>query len=413
MTTVTALYDDMTSAKAAVADLVSAGFRREDISLIANDADKTYASYTTGTYEEDVDGDEGAGFGAIIGALVGFGAMLIPGIGPVVAAGPLAAALLGSGIGAAAGAVTGGLTASLVDTGIDEEDAGYFSEGVRRGGVLVVAHVNDEQAERVVTILNTHSPVDIHNRADQWRSSGWTGFTEEATPLPVETIKQERTLYSTPVARTADVADGTKLQVVQEEVQVGKREVEKGGVRVHSYVTERPVQTDVNLREEHVSVERVPVNRAATQADFATGEESFEVKEMAEEAVVQKQARVVEEVVVRKDVNEHTETINETVRRKDVDVENVASTDTSFDTYANRFQTHYKTSYGSLGRDYNYYMPAYRYGYTLANDPAYRGRDWSYVESAARTRWEEDNDTLWDDIKDAVRYGWDVLTGRS
>lgn len=412
MTTVTALYDDMSSAKAAVADLVSAGFRREDISLIANDADKTYAGYTSGDYhEDDVEGDEGAGFGAVIGALVGFGAMLIPGIGPVVAAGPLAAALLGSGIGAAAGAVTGGLTASLVDTGIDEEDAGYFAEGVRRGGVLVVAHVNDEQAERVVTIMNTHSPADIHSRAEQWRTSGWNGFTEEAAPLTSETIRQERTAYTAPVARSADVADGTKLQVVEEEVQVGKRQVEKGGVRVHSYVTERPVQTDVNLREEHVSVERVPVNRAATAADFATGEESFEVTEMAEEAVVSKQARVVEEVVVRKDVNEHTETINETVRRKDVDVEHVGAAD--IDSYTDRFQTHYKTTFGSKGRDYNYYMPAYRYGSTLANNPEYRDRDWSYVESAARTRWEEDNDTLWDDIKDAVRYGWDVLRGRA
>jgi stress response protein YsnF len=109
---------------------------------------------------------------------------------------------------------------------------------------------------------------------------------------------------------------------VEEEIAIGKREVERGHTRIHTRVEERPVEESVRLREEKVAVERHPTNRPATETDLkANEEETIEISETAEVPVVGKRARVVEEVVVRKDVDEHVETVRGTARRKDVDVE--------------------------------------------------------------------------------------------
>lgn len=192
--TVTALFDDMSSAQQAVRDLVDAGFDRDHISLVANDASGKYKTYADRN-GEDITGEEGAGFGAVAGALIGLGAMLIPGIGPVVAAGPVLAALTGAGVGAAAGAVTGGVTASLVDFGFDEETAHYYAEGVRRGGTMVVVRADDNRATQAETILNRHSVVDVHARANQWKQSGWSGFDASRNPYTTDEIERERTRY--------------------------------------------------------------------------------------------------------------------------------------------------------------------------------------------------------------------------
>ena len=118
--------------------------------------------------------------------------------------------------------------------------------------------------------------------------------------------------------KTGDVT----LPVIEEQLQVGKREVQSGGVRVHRRVTEKPVEETVTLREEEVNVERRPANREVSQADMAAMRGgTIEVTEMAEQAVVAKQARVVGEVVISKDVAEREETVRDTVRRTDVEVE--------------------------------------------------------------------------------------------
>jgi len=179
MKTVSALYENFDTAQRAVDDLVNRGFRRDNISLVANDADKTYSSRFDRT-DGDLSGGEGAGFGAVVGALVGLGAMVIPGIGPVIAAGPLVAGLVGAGVGAAAGAVTGGITASLVDSGIDEEYAHYYAEGVRRGGTLLTVQVEDARASEASSILRDHRPVDLDTQAATWRESGWKQFDPDA-----------------------------------------------------------------------------------------------------------------------------------------------------------------------------------------------------------------------------------------
>jgi uncharacterized protein (TIGR02271 family) len=113
------------------------------------------------------------------------------------------------------------------------------------------------------------------------------------------------------------------IPVVEEELRVGKREVEKGGVRITNRVTETPVEEEVRLREEHINVERRPVNRPVSDVDNAFQVGAIEVTESAEQAVVAKEARVVEEVVVNKDVQERTETVRDTLHRTDVDVQQV------------------------------------------------------------------------------------------
>ena len=191
---------------------------------------------------------------------------------------------------------------------------------------------------------------------------------------------------------------------------------------MYSRVTEKPVEEQVQLREEQVSVERRPVNRALSGADRdAFKEGTIEMTETAEEAVVSKQARVVEEVVVRKDVQERTETVRDTVRRTDVEVEKLGAergqSANGFEAYDAEFRKNFTSTYGSRGKNYTYekYAPAYRYGYDLVSDKRYSGKEWSAFESDARRDWETryPGQGVWEDVKDAVRHAWDTVRGRT
>lgn len=425
MKTAIGLYDDLSTAQQVVEDLVNNGFSRDRISLVANNA--TNDNATTSTYTssaDDVSAGEGAGIGAmeggVLGLLAGLGALAIPGVGPVLAAGPLIGAL----IGATAGAVTGGLVAGLMDAGVPETDAQYFAEGVRRGGTLLSIEADESRIGDAVAIMNRYNPVNIDQRASNWQTEGFTGHDTSNQPLTAEDISRERQRYSAQTTTTTPATSTTSttakqgnesvIPVVQEELQVGKRQVEQGGVRVHSTVENIPVEEKVRLREEHVTVERRPADRPVSSTDVANlRDKTIEVTETTEVPVVSKQARVVEEVVVNKEVGERVETVSDTVRRTDVEVENLGTNRTStaaFDTYNNDFRTHYQTSYGSRGHDYNRYAPAYRYGYTWANDSRYSGRSWDQIEADMRRDWDTSQGP-WEDFKDAVRYGWDKVRG--
>lgn len=201
--TIVALYDDMDTAHKVVRDLRDAGIANNNISLVAQDATGESGKYTT-TKTDTADGaSTGAGVGAVVGGigglLVGLGALTIPGIGPVLAAGPLAtavSALLGAGAGAVAGSVAGGLLGALIDMGIPEEHAGYYAEGVRRGGALVTVDADDTTLERARGIMNRYNPVDINQRVDTWRKSGWKGYDHSAKPYTSQEIMKERETWS-------------------------------------------------------------------------------------------------------------------------------------------------------------------------------------------------------------------------
>jgi stress response protein YsnF len=221
--------------------------------------------------------------------------LAIPGIGPIVAAGPLVAALTGAGVGAA----TGGIVGALIGLGIPEEHAHRYAEGVRRGGALVTVTTHDKEAARVESILDRHDPVDIEEQHKAWKQSGWSRFDEKAQPNAGDRE--------------------TIVPITEEKLKVGKRETEGARVRIRSFMREEPVSEQVSLHQEKVHVERRPAS--GTVAGDAFKERSFEVVEHSEEPVVSKEARVREELVVRKEKQDKVETVRDTVRKTEVDVD--------------------------------------------------------------------------------------------
>jgi uncharacterized protein (TIGR02271 family) len=314
---------------------------------------------------------------------------------------------------------------TLVDLGVPHEEAHAYDEGVRRGGALVVVESSDDQAERGMAILQRLHPVDIHTRTAQWRQEGWTGAAANARTAPAAS----RTATTTHVTdrgaspRRVEGREEVTIPVVEEDLAIGKREVERGHVRIYSRVTEQPVEESVRLREEKVTVERRPVDRPATEADFAAaGKDVIEMTEKAEEPVINKRARVVEEVVVHKDVTERTETVRGTARHTDVDVQREPETATAtrrgtapqdFTAYDPVFRQHYVSTVVDRSTAYTDYEPAYHYGYELGTNERYRGRDWAALEADARRDWEARHPNTWERFKDAIRYSWDKVRART
>ena len=158
---VVGLFDNMQDAQGAVQELRNAGFSADDISVVASNARGEYGA-DTGESEAAEGAAAGATGGAVLGGLggllVGLGALAIPGIGPVVAAGALASTLTGAAVGAAAG----GLIGALIDLGIPEEEARGYEESVRAGRILLtVSADNDAAAERAYEIFNRHGGADV------------------------------------------------------------------------------------------------------------------------------------------------------------------------------------------------------------------------------------------------------------
>jgi hypothetical protein len=176
----------------------------------------------------------------------------------------------------------------------------------------------------------------------------------------------------------------------------------------------------VRLTEEHVSVTRTPVNEPATEADLAAFKEgTMEVRETAEEPVVEKTARVVEEVNISKDVTERTETVSDTLRRTDVDVEKMSPQQVAQATQGTQaastrmmdediYRQHFQTAYGGSGGRFEDYAPAYSYGATLAGNQRYQGYRWEELEPQVRSEWESTHaGSPWERTSQAIRYGWE------
>ena len=224
--TVVGLFDNPRDAQSVVEDLVNAGFMRSDVSLIGQaergDAESATAEDTTSGTAVGL--GTGAVLGGIGGLLVGLGVLAIPGIGPVLAAGPLATALAGAGLGAAAGGALGALT----DLGIPESEAHYYAEGVRRGGTLVTVKVDDALADRAAEIMERHHPIDIEERAATWRETGWTGWSATARPYTTEDVRRERDLYATRHAQQHQITEAPAEGARPARPRVGEPVAEQG-----------------------------------------------------------------------------------------------------------------------------------------------------------------------------------------
>jgi len=336
----------------------------------------------------------------------------------------------------------------------DDDDTAHrqkYSTALDRGHhALTVTASSEEEVERAADIVEGFGPVDIDEKAAQWggqpgmggevaysvgagnaQSAGLSGAQQHDMGTSTSTGtgaaaagnvqggslsgSQQRDMGTAGTAGT-----DTAIPVVQEQLKVGKREVQRGGVRVYSRIVETPVQENLSLREEHVHVERRPVDQQIDPAAAtAFKEQSIELRETGEEAVVQKTARVVEEVVISKDVTERQESINDTVRHTEVEVEQLgtqpANDATAYGTQAadddTAYRSHWTSNYATTGTPYEQYAPAYSYGSTMAGQ--YRGRQWNDVESDMRTQWEARNSgspSTWEQFKGAIRHGWDSIT---
>lgn len=244
-----------------------------------------------------------------------------------------------------------GFWASLADFFMPDEDRYTYTEGLKRGGYLLGVRVPDELREAAADILEASEPIDLDERSASWPQEGWAGYeatvpagqsapavvaygesagpdeavdssagTPTASPPLRPHASVDRSSLAAVAGAVATIHDDV-VQVAEEELQVGKREVGRGSVRVRSYVTERPVEEQVELRQERVTIDRRPVDRELQAGDTAFQERTIEAVERGEDAVVSKVARVTEEIGLRKDVDHETETVRDTVRKQEVEVE--------------------------------------------------------------------------------------------
>ena len=201
MTNVTGLFDDYQDASDAVGELEAIGVPRDDISIVANNSDGWYQTDTSSETGEDA--ATGAGVGAVIGGagglLTGLGIMAIPGVGPVVAAGWLAATAVGAVGGAVVGGAAGGIVGALTESGVPERDAHLYAEGVRRGGTLVTAQVDDRLTGEAERILRGTRSVNLDDRRNAYEAGGWTGFDPRAEPYEDVEAERDRVRRTTPL----------------------------------------------------------------------------------------------------------------------------------------------------------------------------------------------------------------------
>jgi uncharacterized protein (TIGR02271 family) len=387
-TTVVGLFDDRDAAAEAVKDLREEGFQREQISMVAADPEGKLKRYAT-----DEAGDrsgEGAAIGAVsglalggvLGYLLGAGIIFLP-LG-FVAAGTVAAALGGAAVGAAAG----GLVGAFIGMGIPREHAEVYAEGVRRGGTLVTVRCESEDGIKTASkVLDRDGAVDVEERGAAYRAEGFTRYDANKPVYNEQEAAQERARYARPVEQQT-------IPVVQETQTVEKQQVPIGGVRVRQYVTETPLVQGTDIREEHVNVERRPVDRPADPAMLDAFKEGvIEIPEMTEVPVVTKEPRVVEEVVINKSSTQQPAQIEDTVRRTNVDIDPISD---------------------DIDRRYTGEMqPAYDYGVKIAADERAQGYDWGAIEPQVRERWESRNPNSFERYRDAIRAGYERARARS
>jgi len=283
-------------------------------------------------------------------------------------------------------------------------DFEHYQEGMRRGGAIVSVAVDDEDVTEVTDILESSGASDINERGEEWRSQGWTGTSRTGT----------NQMMSQSMERETQQAEADRsIPVVEETLKVGKRQRQNRTVRVYRRVVETPVEQTVDLTDEKVIVERTRVDRPADSKDLQFEEKTIEGTETTEEPVVAKEAHVIEEVKVSKQRQNRQQTVKDTVRKTEVEVQEGGQPRSNYqDDLETRYSQDFQQRYASGGRQFNEYAPAYRFGSEYASGDRYRNRNWESVEQDVRTSWEARGGGAWENFKDAIRHGWDLVRGR-
>lgn len=321
-------------------------------------------------------------------------------------------------MGSSMAAATNASDATIADTSrADTRSAADATYSVKENAKESMADSSAYRTEPISATDTTRTDTDTI-RTDTAATSPMTDRTISGEPIePAAARMSDTDMTSRQTTAASTSPESRTIPVIQEELQVGKREIQRGGVRVYQRVKETPVDESVRLHEEHVHVERHPVDRPASQADLSgLKETSFELRETAEEAVIGKSARIVEEVVVSKEASERTQEIHDKVRRTDVEVEQLGAsereTSTSMLSGDDDFRHHFQTAYGNSSDRFEDYEPAYRYGSTLAGEERFRGHKWDESEEDVHADWDSHygSATPWEKAKNAVRYGWERAT---
>ena len=304
----------------------------------------------------------------------------------------------------------------------DKHHASRYEGALARGQHVVTLSAESlPDVERAADVVEAFGPVDIDEHSDGVGTAGalltGAGQRQGATPgaaLSSQSAAGQLQGAAGGASLQRDTSTSATIPVVEEQLRVGKREVQRGGMRIFSRIVEVPVHETIGLREEHVDVQRRKVDQPISPSDAAAfREQTIEMRESAEEAVVEKSARITEEVSIGKQVSERQQQIDDTVRHTEVDVERLdAGTGVRDDD--SYYRKHFKLTYGASGGAYDDYAPAYLYGSQVAGSGRYTGRQWDDVEPELRTDWESRHGgaSTWEKMKSAVRHGWDRMTGR-
>lgn len=390
-----AMYPDLHIAERVVGDLLAAGADRSNISIVSHHATERYRELSTMSDEQRKENAaRGAGAGALGGvlggALLSIGLAAIPGVGWILAAGPVGSIIATGAIGAGLGAAAGGIGGALSKAGVPTDRAGRYAEGVRRGGALVAVEVPDPLANKIADVMSRHKPIDIDRSAKRWRDrEGWEGYNPKEEPFDEAAIARERSHWDQEDELAKETTGAPQEQPVPE-VGVGNRDVILGGARVHTYPVEVP--------EEQVDVRRQAVNRPADPGERkgAFHDRDIDVIGHGEEPVVNRTARGTEEGVVGKQ------------DRHEVEIERL--TRQSMERLEPHLREHARTRF--QGRRFEDLRPAYHLGTSLAYGEQGGGGDFASVEPTARQRWNASNRSLqFDEVRDAVLYGYEEARG--
>jgi stress response protein YsnF len=293
--------------------------------------------------------------------------------------------------------------AYLRDCGFDEEIASFYAESVRLGHNVIVfeAERDDEHVRRVASDMRACEPREIGEKLARWRQGDRDVFAGETMtgglgagagePPPMEAEPQRTTSEE-------------RIPIVEERAKIGKAEVERGGATIRTHVEEVPIEEEMKLREERVEVERKAADRPVEAGEEAFKERTIEVSERAEEPIVSKEARVVEEVTVSKEEIERTARISDVLRRTVVDV----------DTHGALDDEHIRREFEASGASGNFedYRMAARFGHAYGGHPELRTVEYEEAEPSLRERYEAKHGKgAFDRAGDAIKRWWNKARG--
>ncbi len=403
-TVVVGVFSDPTQAGQAVEELHRSGFGDDQIGFARKGEGEQVESghAAEGSLPGKGTGTQAGGTaakGVVIGGILGAAAaLLIPGVGPVIAGGilgPILGGATAAGVGAAgavAGGAVGGIVGALTGLGIPEQEAEYYQGQLEQGRTLVTVKAVGRYDE-ARSILHRFGAYDIQDQGTA------TTDTMPTTPTSSATIQS---------------AQSQTMPLREERLDVGKRTQQAGEVRLGKDVVEQQRTVDVPVSREEVYVEQHPVDRPLEPGEKPFTGETISVPLTREDVTVDKQTQVYGEVEVGKRQVTEQQRISETVRREEPVIEktgNVSMGQTWTEALP-QWRSYWQSRYGTQGGRWEDVSPYYQWGYTQYNDPRYQGRSYSQIEPQLRSSWESQHpDTPWDKVKNFIQDIWNRRPG--